>query len=310
VPNAQVFDVAANKCLKRDIALVGFHIVTKTPDRPQWIWSSFEQIDNVPGLSSEPKPPSGVPLSFNDPSKPQSLDPKRSPPPISPTNPPVVNPPPMQVVRQQKISDETIAMNRAYWALPEIKGTVWENYMLIMTQWPTQISPEQPSNGGAPFPSGGVEIANTTMETYFQSDGDSCMDCHQTSNQVKPMAITFKRLQDYLNGFANNANLDPANSGHGIFWNTTYQAFITGTVPSKHCNGQVVPIIDPVNKANSAFNQILRAGWCNMPQMPKTGPYVTDANYSITLADGTKVTGVQILKDIQDWLNAGAPENG
>jgi hypothetical protein len=128
--------------------------------------------------------------------------------------------------------------------------------------------------------------------------------------QEKIMAITFARLQEYLNKIGDKANLDPANSRHGVFWNGTYQAFMNGVVPKKTCNGQPVPIIDPVNKANSAFNQILRAGWCDMPQMPKTGPFVTDPGYSITLADGTNVSGAQILKDIQDWLNAGAPENG
>ena len=53
--------------------------------------------------------------------------------------------------------------------------------------------------------------------------------------------------------------------------------------PNKHCNGEVVPILDPVDKVNSAFNQILRKGWFGMPQMPKTGPFVTDKNYSVTL---------------------------
>ena len=162
---------------------MGFHIVTKTPDRPQWIWSTFEQIDNVPGLTTEPKPPSDVPLSFNDINKPQTLDPARMPPPVSTTNPPVANPAPMQVVRKQKILDDTMAMNRAYWELPEIKGTVWQNYMLVSTQWPTKISPEQPANDGAPFPTRGSEIANTTTETYFQFDGGSCMVCHQFSNK-------------------------------------------------------------------------------------------------------------------------------
>jgi hypothetical protein len=124
------------------------------------------------------------------------------------------------------------------------------------------------------------------------------------------MAITFKKLQEYLNAIATNANLDVANSAHGVFWNTTYQAFMDGTVPDKHCNGQPVLIMDAVNKVNSAFNQILRAGWCGMPQMPKTGPFATNANYLVTLSDGSKVTGAKILQDIQDWLQAGAPENG
>lgn len=31
----------------RKMGLVGFHIVQKTPSAPQWIWSTFEQVDNV-----------------------------------------------------------------------------------------------------------------------------------------------------------------------------------------------------------------------------------------------------------------------
>jgi hypothetical protein len=72
--------------------------------------------------------------------------------------------------------------NAAYWNLPEIKGTVWENYMLVMTQWPTNTQPEEPANPGDPFPAADSALSNTTMETYFQKNGTSCMDCHQTSN--------------------------------------------------------------------------------------------------------------------------------
>lgn len=48
---------------------------------------SFEHVDNVPGITTEPKPPAGIPLSFNDPSKPQALDPPRRPAALSPTTP-------------------------------------------------------------------------------------------------------------------------------------------------------------------------------------------------------------------------------
>jgi hypothetical protein len=178
VPNAQVLDVASGKCTAQDIALVGLHIVTKTPDRPQWIWSTFEHVDNVPGITAEPKPPAGVPFSFNNANQPQTLNPAKRPPAISPANPPVTDPPPMQVVRKQAIKPQTMAMNAAYWNLSQIKGTVWQNYMLVMTQWPTEIAPESPSNDGVPFPPGGSALGNTTMETYFQFDGGSCMDCH------------------------------------------------------------------------------------------------------------------------------------
>jgi hypothetical protein len=124
------------------------------------------------------------------------------------------------------------------------------------------------------------------------------------------MAITFARVQEYLTAIAAQGNLDPVNSGHGVFWNVPYAQFKTGLVPNKKCQGQTVPIIDSSNMVKSAFNQILRAGWCGMPQMPKTGPFPTDPGYSVTLSDGTTVTGIKILQDIQDWLAAGAPEHG
>ncbi|MBV8526547.1 MAG: hypothetical protein JOY71_31290 [Acetobacteraceae bacterium] len=218
VPGASVFDVATGKCLKQDVALVGLHIVAKTPDRPQWIWSTFEQIDNVPGITTEPKPPSGTPFSFNDPIQQQALNPAKRPPAISPTNPPIPSPIPMQVVRKQQIVDETMAMNRAYWALPEITGTVWQNYMLVMTQWPTQISPERPSNDGAPFPNGGSELANTTMETYFQFDGGSCMACHQISNKAGRDFVMFVTMNAFRPGVAAPADLFSAKlAGRRLF---------------------------------------------------------------------------------------------
>src|SRR5579862_2377438 len=49
----------ANPCVQKTIGLVALHIVQKTPTRPQWIWTTFEHVDNVP-------PSSGQPMSFND----------------------------------------------------------------------------------------------------------------------------------------------------------------------------------------------------------------------------------------------------
>lgn len=206
VEDAQVFDVAAGACVPRDIALVGFHIVTKTAHRPQWIWSSFEHVDNVPavgtGDAQEPSPPPGIPFSFNDPAKPQALDPPDPPPPISPTNPPGTSPDPMQVIREQAIRESTMRTNRAYWDLPEIRDTVWRNYMLVMTQWPTATQPEAPNNNGAPFPSSGSILANTTMETYFQFDAASCMACHNISNRQGRDFVMFATFDAFRPGVA------------------------------------------------------------------------------------------------------------
>jgi hypothetical protein len=124
------------------------------------------------------------------------------------------------------------------------------------------------------------------------------------------MAITFARLQEYLTAIAAKANLDAANSRHGVFWNVPYAEFVAGVVPNKQCRSHAVPIIDAADKPSSAFNQILRAGWCGMPQMPRTGPFPTDAGYSVKLNNGSVITGTKILQDIQEWLEAGAPELG
>ena len=35
-------------CLDRTLGLIGFHAVHKTVGRPQWIWTSFEHVKNVP----------------------------------------------------------------------------------------------------------------------------------------------------------------------------------------------------------------------------------------------------------------------
>jgi hypothetical protein len=117
--------------------------------------------------------------------------------PVSADHSPKIEPEPMQVVRRHPIHASTMAMNRAYWALPGIKGTVWEHYMLVASQWPTVTRPVDPQNDGAYFPGptpppdaprenyqstdGPKEnLVNTTIETYFQDSPSSCMSCHHT----------------------------------------------------------------------------------------------------------------------------------
>src|SRR5271168_3944999 len=213
VENANVVDVAETLaagrtvCSQRDVALVGLHIVIKTKYRPQGLWATFEHVDNVPpagaGEAREPDAKdAGAPYSFFDASKPDlGLWPTFGSPdtlPVSRQNPPKIDPAPMQVVRRHPIHPSTMAMNRAYWALPGIKGTVWEHYMLVASQWPTLTNPAGPQNDGTYFPgltlSPGVprepyqsddpsrenkeNLSNTTMVTYLQDAPSSCMACH------------------------------------------------------------------------------------------------------------------------------------
>jgi hypothetical protein len=134
---------------------------------------------------------------------------------------------------------------------------------------------------------------------------------HPISGGEATMPITFDRVKDYLNAIAANGNLDPANSGHGVFWNVDFPTFKTGPVPSKQCKNIQVQIFNKADPVNSPFFLILKSSWCTapvMPQMPKTGPFVTAQGYSVTLADGTIVSGSQILSDIEAWLQSIPPE--
>ena len=75
----------------------------------------------------------------------------------------------MQVVRRHPIHGQTMALNRAYWALPGIKGTVWEHYMLVASQWPTIPAPPSPQNDGGYFP-GQPLSADAPRENYQSAD--------------------------------------------------------------------------------------------------------------------------------------------
>jgi hypothetical protein len=42
-----IYDVNINKFVKKDLGLIGFHISQKTATASQWVWSTFEHIDNL-----------------------------------------------------------------------------------------------------------------------------------------------------------------------------------------------------------------------------------------------------------------------
>jgi hypothetical protein len=195
VQNANVVDIAKTLaarhvvCSRSDVALVGLHIVIRTLHRPQGIWATFEHVDNVPpaGPNEPDAKKAGMPYSYFDEAKPnRGLWPKQGSAetfPVSLGHPPKLYPEPNQVVRRHPIHLSTLALNRYYWSLKGIKGTVWANYMLAAVQWPSRALPIDPYNDGVFFPEALKEnLANTTMETYYQDAPTSCMSCHQRFN--------------------------------------------------------------------------------------------------------------------------------
>jgi hypothetical protein len=170
-------------CQKRRMALVGFHIGHKTLDAPQWIWSTFEQVDNDP---TEGETPTREHYNFYNPDC--QACPVNEPPP-RPWDPNRGGPP-SQVVRVVPIPEGSKALNREYQqALRDVdESSVWQFCELVSTQWPTepgkacdQLPPTDPT--GAPAP---PFLANTTLETYVQGDklpgvDSSCIDCHNNA---------------------------------------------------------------------------------------------------------------------------------
>jgi hypothetical protein len=197
---AWLLDPATGLCSQKLVGLVGLHIVQKTPTRPQWIWSSFEQVDNVQEAGAQ------SPFNFNNGKG--TVMPSSNPYKIDPL--PLPTPAPFNVTRITPISTSTQATNAAY--QKALAGTPWQFYKLVMTQWPIcntpPCSPTQRGTPGFTFPGTGATtaFANTTLETFDQASiGTGCMACH---NMVQTVAGV-KQGTDFL--FSLRDHAFPAN---------------------------------------------------------------------------------------------------
>jgi hypothetical protein len=89
---------------------------------------------------------------------------------------------------------EIAALNKAI--RTKLIGKVWDNYFLVGTVWgKATAAPTGPSDSA-----GSVALANTAMETYFQSTQLNCFICHNsapssaTPNPYDPKAPGFVNL--------------------------------------------------------------------------------------------------------------------
>lgn len=184
--------------------LVGMHISMRTRSAPEWVWATFEQIDNV---RSNPLPNGGhshpnftnpdlkVPVNQLPPRNaiidPKTGSPEKAPDPAQATTwIESLTTTPVQVARidvptqgrlnplDKEIEKSTAALNEQVQADLRRQKSVFEYYELIGTQWP--VRPNAPAfaggEGSAPesitskTPGAMVPVflVNTTMETYFQ----------------------------------------------------------------------------------------------------------------------------------------------
>lgn len=206
--NAKIYDQLADSCRTVTLGLVGLHFAQKTKVFPEWVWSTFEHVDNVP----EPGDPPGKSYSFNNgtdtPKSPLGYDYKPDMQAV-----PTSQRKPVQVTRYNKIpvtpaKSSTTDINN-YYQQEIVKGTVWENYQLVFTQWPTtgfdpstfkyddQLGASYPETAGGPFPVDSV--TNAVIETYMQAMDDagavrnSCMSCHYIGASTYDFSWVLKR---------------------------------------------------------------------------------------------------------------------
>jgi hypothetical protein len=195
------------------VGLTGLHIIHKTKNSPQFIWATFEHVNNAPSTTDISANKLLKWYTFYNANCNPGLDHyhcnQNAQPPGTPATSPyfpnTTNDPyqaPIQVVRENPISnnatDNVAGLNAWVWTnliAPANPDSVFMNYQLVDVLWsnnPAQIGAgaQAPLPAGTPQPSAQTRIvANTTMETYFQST-KNCLSCHQNA----PIASSGKSI--------------------------------------------------------------------------------------------------------------------
>ncbi len=185
------------------VGLVGMHISMRTESSPEWIWSTFEQVDNVRVnyVDGEPTHP-----NFWDPARPQPVNVIPAPNAIQDAQGKLhivdsvnesaskwvesLTTTPVQVVRIQVPTQPALnpwdaktariakEVNTEVQALLQNAHSVFRYYELIDVQWPVHPNAPAAAGGNDSAPESitnktpgdviPVFLVNTTMETYFQ----------------------------------------------------------------------------------------------------------------------------------------------
>lgn len=168
------------------LGLVGLHIAHKTATQRNWVWSTFEQVDNLTKSFAKP---------HCDTCKPNQPLPGPNYVELSPNGQPLN--PPTQVVRVNKVEDPFAdSINRYFRKL--LKGSVWEHYQLVSTQWlfAEDMTPSflansvQETFAQGPHPASFGNFTPIIDQPYYtdslynpfsNSVSSSCMGCHYVS---------------------------------------------------------------------------------------------------------------------------------
>ncbi|MHB1059179.1 MAG: hypothetical protein ACYC0F_14975 [Rhodanobacter sp.] len=169
------------------VGMVGMHIGHKSKSSPQWIWSTFEQVDN---LSVDNVAHPTLKPSFFNPNCPACVTNQQ---PAQDSDGSWSTAIPAQVSRAIPIPADKVALNLQAQEVLRKANSPLGYYQLIDSQWPTDpgAAPTSPAkglpgaidnkSGGNPTP---VFLTNVTMETYFQVGVQPA--CNQEENVPCP----------------------------------------------------------------------------------------------------------------------------
>lgn len=169
---------AAAACQVKTMGLVGFHMKTKTPSAPRWIWSTFEHAANV-------EPLHGSAPTFFDPGcsdcapnvQRRAGEPNQITRVVAiPHRNPDCNDP-------NDVSSDVVALNEAASALVRTSGPSWlANMQLIGAQW--ALPPTSANSPKTVFTPAPKLLGNTTLESYIQ-ESSSCIGCHAMARTLR-----------------------------------------------------------------------------------------------------------------------------
>ncbi len=171
-------------CKKQTLGMVGLHIGHKTADEPQGLWSTFEHVRNVPTTADIASGKAAGKYNFYNAACSAQACPVNEPPPKlwNPNVQPFPGGFKSQIARVIPITQEVMDLNIGFQGI--LKGTVWANYELVSTQWPTNATSKTDPTG-APAP---TYLANSTLESYIQGkvpgSSSNCIACHNNATTL------------------------------------------------------------------------------------------------------------------------------
>ncbi|MUG95679.1 hypothetical protein F7734_26310 [Scytonema sp. UIC 10036] len=214
--NALCSDIGQEFSQIVEVGLIGFHIKHKTSEQG-WIWSTFEQVDNVPDNTS-----SRTRYTLYNPdckenckeNKPYVEKPylwrQEAPHAVKKVGDKIENQIPSQITRSpnSSLSSQRLEQNK-HWqeALTEIsQSSVWQYYQLIGTQWLT--NPSLPYNTNLRDVTPKSPLANVAIEPYIPNS--SCIECH-TGAKLRASNHPYADFSFPI-GRANPSNYSPTNT--------------------------------------------------------------------------------------------------